>query len=118
MPKQQKPSVDRADVEFAERAAQRSVCDVPKGDLPDDLAKALQRRIEVSLAASTREVVRAGGADDQVRELEAPWRKRRPRDAEPAPQPKPRKAAKKTTAKKPAAKKTAATPAASTENKE
>lgn len=107
---------DPVAVEDAERAAQRSVCDLPDGDLPDDLAKALARRVEINLEQATDETVRRlGGTDEQVRALEAPYRKRRTRDAEPT---KPRgghnRPAKKAATKKVAAKKTAASKAPTT----
>lgn len=71
-------TITRADVEAAEKAAQRSVCDIPDGDLPDELAEALERRVEVSLTAAEASGVlrRLGGANEQVRRLEAPWSKR------------------------------------------
>lgn len=73
-------------VRAAEAAAQRSVVDFPAGKPPDDLTKALERRVEVNLAqADGRKVVRVGSTDDQVRELEAPFSRRRARAVE-APQ--------------------------------
>lgn len=67
-------------VREVEAAAQRSVCHTPDGDvLPDDLAEALELRIAVNLAQTGGRdpLVRVGGADSRVRELEAPYSKRR-----------------------------------------
>jgi len=66
------------DVRAAEAAAQRSVCYVPAGDLPDELEQALARRVEVNLTqADGRTVVRVGSTDPEVRRLEAPFNRRR-----------------------------------------
>jgi hypothetical protein len=75
-------------VRAAEAAAQRSVIYLPDGDTPADLAKSLDLRVEVNLAqADGRTVTRVGGADAQVRELEAPYSRRRAAEpAETAPQ--------------------------------
>ena len=67
-------------VQAAEAAAQRSVVTVPDGDLPRDLQKALERRVEVNLAqADGKTVTRVGGTDQQVRDLESPYSKRKRR---------------------------------------
>ena len=67
-----------AGIRAAEAAQQRSVCDVPDGDLPDSLAQALKRRVEVNLAQHDGgEIRRVGGKDPEVRELEAPFSRRR-----------------------------------------
>jgi len=64
-------------IRAAETAAQASVVNVPDGDLPDDLAKALERRIEVNLSQyDGGPIVRVGGSDPEVRKLEAPWSRR------------------------------------------
>lgn len=61
----------------AERAAQASVCNIPAGDLPDELATALERRVELNLAQyDGKTVARVGGKDPEVRKLEAPWSRR------------------------------------------
>jgi len=66
-------------VRAAESAQQRSVCNIPPGDLPEALRQALDLRVEVNLAQyDGGPVVRVGGRDPQVRELEAPYSKRRP----------------------------------------
>lgn len=63
---------------LAETAAQRSVCHIPEGDLPDELAQALERRVEVNLAQyDGGDIVRVGSKDPEVRELEAPFSRRR-----------------------------------------
>lgn len=67
-----------AEICAAETAAQRSLCVLPDGDLPKALADALERRVEVNLAQHRGgEVRRVGSSDAQVRELEAPYRRRR-----------------------------------------
>jgi hypothetical protein len=66
-------------VRAAEAAAQRSVINVPDGDTPDALLEALERRVEVNLAqADGSAVVRVGGSDPKVRDLESPYSKRKP----------------------------------------
>lgn len=68
-----------AKVREAEAAAQRSVCHIPDGELPEDLATALELRVEANLAAGDgKTVTRSGGADPEVRALEAPYSKRKP----------------------------------------
>lgn len=68
-------------IRAAEAAQQRSVCRIPDGDLPDDLAKALERRVEVNLAQyDGGEIRRVGGTDPEVRRLEAPWSKTAPQE--------------------------------------
>lgn len=77
------PSDDTLEqIRAAEAAAQRSVCNMPSGKTPDELEKALDRRVEVNAAQHTegRPVTRVGGTDPQVRELEAPWRRRKSRE--------------------------------------
>lgn len=66
----------REQIEAAEAAAQRSVCVIPKGDLPDDLAEALKRRVEVNVAQHNDgdPITRVGGSDERVLELEHPYR--------------------------------------------
>lgn len=68
------------DVEAAEAAAQRSVCDFPdQKTTPKALTDALKRRVEVNLAqADGVTVTRVGGADPKVRKLEGPYSKRKP----------------------------------------
>ena len=67
-----------AEVRSAEAAAQRSLCVIPDGDLPDDLAAALDLRVEVNLAqADGVNVTRVGSTDSEVRRMEAPFSKRR-----------------------------------------
>ena len=76
----------------AEKAAQRSVCNVPADDAvwPDDLREALCRRVAHNLAMrglplglqesitdAGAAVTRVGGQDAEVRRLEAPYRKRK-----------------------------------------
>jgi hypothetical protein len=69
-------------IRLAETAAQRSLCDVPEGDLPDELAQALERRVEVNLAQyDGGDIVRVGSTDPHVRELEAPWTRKARRAA-------------------------------------
>lgn len=71
-------------VRAAEAAAQRSVCNIPAGDLPDELTQALVRRVEVNLAqADGRTVARVGSTDPKVRELEAPFTRRRAAEGSP-----------------------------------
>lgn len=66
-------------VRAAEAAAQRSVINVPDGDTPAALLEALERRVEVNLAqADGAAVVRVGGSDPKVRDLESPYSKRKP----------------------------------------
>ena len=76
-------------VRAAEKAAQQDVCAIPDGDLPTDLVKALDRRVEVNLeqTGGAEPIVRVGSTDDEVRRLEGPWRLRRraERADEPAP---------------------------------
>lgn len=67
------------DVEAAEAAAQRSVCNIPDGKTPKALTAALKRRVEVNLAqADGVTVTRVGSADSKVRDLEGPYSKRKP----------------------------------------
>jgi hypothetical protein len=69
-------------IRAAETAAQASVVTIPDGDLPDDLAKALERRVEVNAAQyDGKTVVRVGGRDAEVRRLEAPWSRRQAPEA-------------------------------------
>jgi hypothetical protein len=69
-------------IRAAEAAAQRSVCNIPDGEYPDDLDRALERRVEVNLAQyDGGPIVRVGSADPEVRELEAPYSKRSAREA-------------------------------------
>lgn len=65
-------------IRAAEAAQQRSVCDVPEGALPEALQQALARRIEVNAAQHKpgAPIVRVGGSDAKVRELEAPYSRR------------------------------------------
>ena len=64
-------------IRAAETAAQASVVNLPAGDLPGDLAAALERRVEVNLAQyDGGEIRRVGGSDSEVRKLEAPWSRR------------------------------------------
>lgn len=73
-------------VRAAEAAAQRSVCNVPDGDLPDELAQALELRVEVNLAQHDgKEIRRVGSTDPEVRRLEAPFSKRRAPERDDAP---------------------------------
>ena len=66
------------EVRAAETAHQRSVCQIPKGTPPKKLAEALELRVAANLAAHDgREVRRTGGQDPRVRELEAPFLRRR-----------------------------------------
>lgn len=66
-------------VTAAEAAAQRSVCNIPDGKTPKALIQALERRVEVNLAqADGVNVIRVGGADPKVRDLESPYSKRKP----------------------------------------
>lgn len=77
------PAVEPADevreqIRAAEAAQQRSVCAFPDGDVPADLVKALDLRVEVNLAQyDGKTISRVGGADEAVRALEAPYSKRR-----------------------------------------
>lgn len=93
-------------VRAAEAAAQRSVIRLPDGGVvPDRITAALERRVEVNLAqADGKTVVRVGGRDQQVRDLEAPFSRRStPEPADPAPKTRGshrRRATKKATAKK------------------
>lgn len=65
-------------IRAAEAAQQRTVVTFPDGDVPDDLAKALDLRVQVNLAQHDGvTVTRVGGADPAVRELEAPYSKRK-----------------------------------------
>lgn len=82
-------------VRAAEAAAQRSVILTPDGRdflpedvVPDRIAAALERRVEVNLAqADGKTVTRVGGADPEVRDLEAPFSRRiAPEPVDPAPQ--------------------------------
>lgn len=67
-----------SEVQAAEAAAQRSLCNMPEGDTPSELAQALERRVEVNLAqADGVTVTRVGSTDSEVRRLEAPFAKRR-----------------------------------------
>lgn len=69
------------EIRAAEAAQQRSICRIPDGELPDDLAKALERRVEVNLAQyDGGEIRRVGGTDPEVRRLEAPWSKTAPQE--------------------------------------
>lgn len=76
----------------AERAAQRSVCNVPADgeEWPDDLREAVFRRVAHNLAMRAiplavqstitdigAATTRVGGNDPEVRRLEAPYRKRK-----------------------------------------
>lgn len=86
-------------IRAAESAQQADVCNIPSGKRPQALDDALARRVEVNLAqADGRTVVRVGGADTKVRQLEAPFSKRHaPEGGTPEPRPKRRRATKKTT---------------------
>lgn len=67
-----------AEIRAAEAAQQASMCVIPDGDFPEDLDRALERRVQVNLAQhGGGPVRRVGGADPQVRELEAPYSRRR-----------------------------------------
>lgn len=71
-----------AEIRAAEAGAQRSLCEIPDGDLPQELAEALERRIEVNLAQHDGGAVRrVGSTDTTVRELEAPWSRKARRAA-------------------------------------
>lgn len=59
---------------LAEKAAQASVCNLPEGDWPEDLQRALHRRVLVNLQNGTGS--RVGGSDPEVRDLEEPYSKR------------------------------------------
>lgn len=78
MPSNDKPTKpSREDVEGVEAAAQRSVCVFPDGNVPDDLVKALERRVEINLELATSATpARLAGNHVDVRLLEAPYRKR------------------------------------------
>lgn len=79
-----RPAEPDDEVRAAETAAQRAACDIPDGPLPDDLALALERRIEVTrdrLADDPTCWPRGGGSDPEVRELEAPYRRVQEDDA-------------------------------------
>lgn len=67
-----------SDALAAETAAQRSVCDLP-AKRTEELDDALVRRVEVTLAGSDGKRIdrRLGGADEEVRRLEAGHSKRR-----------------------------------------
>lgn len=66
-----------AQIRAAEAAHQASVCHIPD-EFPDDLDRALALRVEINLAQHDGGPVRrVGGADPQVRELEAPYSRRR-----------------------------------------
>lgn len=92
------------EIRAAEAAAQRSVCVIPDGDLPDDLAKALERRVEVNAAQHQkgRPVARVGSTDDEVLALEHPYRVTTLANPTETPDDKPRRV-KKTAANKAAA---------------
>lgn len=78
------PAEPDDEVRAAEAAAQRAACSVPDGPLPDDLALALERRIEVTrdrLASDPTGWPRGGGSDPEVRDLEAPYRRVQKDDA-------------------------------------
>lgn len=72
----------------AEKAAQRSVLDLPS-PRPTEADEALLRRVAHNLATSTsKDVERIGVLADGVRELEQPWSRRSaPVPDEPAPKP-------------------------------
>lgn len=69
-----------AAVRSAEAAGQRAVVGLGRGEpLPDKLQEALDRRVEINLAATGgHPLVSMAGADPEVVRLEEPWRKLRP----------------------------------------
>ncbi len=75
-----------AAIRAAEGAAQRSVCNVPAGDPPEDLVEALELRVKANLAATGGKPLTAcGGSKSEVARLEAPYRKPRAAVVDPEP---------------------------------
>lgn len=96
-------------VRAAEAAQQRAVCAIPAGDLPNDLADALDLRVKVNLEQTGgNPVTRVGGSDPEVRRIEAPYSKRRGVGSDDAPKNggHQRRTARKTTRKRAATKAT------------